>query len=252
MSSTPQFTLTFQQMFLLVNRLDGATVLMPAAGHTATLAGSMFPTPVTLTGADVFLRRNQDDYIGTPTLRPGSRYLPYLDYVFHGRIRPRSTIRSLTPPPNVHARVILSGGYLTELPASDEQVANLLWNFTKANGDVTLTQALTDRVVFTLPLQAGVSYTLVVRTAEDEQEWPIPQEGADLLLLNTDGAKPSRKRGDDGLHTLKEYALLYNLTSASDLQTLYPYPVAYTAKLGSDDEPICGGGQTDEGDPPPP
>ena len=41
MSQSHEFTITFQQMFLLINRVNGATVELPAAGHTATLSGSM-------------------------------------------------------------------------------------------------------------------------------------------------------------------------------------------------------------------
>jgi hypothetical protein len=251
MTETPRFTLTFQQMFLLVNRLKGATVLLPAGGHTATLAGSMLPTPITLTGADVIVRRDGVDQVDAPTLRPGARYLPYLDYVFHGRIVPAAKIRSTDVPADVHARVLLAGGYLTELPASDPAVRDVLWQFVTTAGEVMLTQALTDRLQFTLPLDPASKYELVIKMNDTLQVLPIPPEGADLVLLNTDAQVKGQPR-DNGFHRLREYALIYNLTSASTIAAQYPYPTAYTQGVGGSDQPICGGGQTDDGDPPPP
>lgn len=116
MSQTAALTITFQQMFLLVNRVNGATVLLPAQGHTATLSGAMLPEPITLSNADVRLSRDGEDQVDGQTLRPGARYLPYLDYVFHGRIRPLPSYHLAAVPQDLNARVILSGGYLTELP----------------------------------------------------------------------------------------------------------------------------------------
>jgi hypothetical protein len=39
MSQASELTITFQQMFLLINRVNGATVELPSVGHTATLTG---------------------------------------------------------------------------------------------------------------------------------------------------------------------------------------------------------------------
>jgi hypothetical protein len=59
---------------------------------------------------------------------------------------------------------------------------------------------------------------------------------------------------------LREYALLYNLTSAAAEVKTYPYPTALTStvlargggKAGGGADPLCGGGQSDGGDDPPP
>jgi hypothetical protein len=244
-------TVEFQQMFLLVNRTNGATVLLPSELHTATLAGTMFPEPITLAGVDVIIRKDGLDLQSKATLRPGARYLPYLDYVFHAPVTPHSATTKGLVPPSLNARVILAGGYLTELPASDEKVADLEWQFIKPDGEVMLTQPLTDRVIFTLPLEADSKYELIIRDKGADQSYAIPADGATLVIKNGDQQK---KRSIDGWHKLTEYVLLYSLTSASTLETMYPIPTAYTAGLGSDGQPICGGGQTDgdDDDPPPP
>lgn len=244
-------TIEFRQMFLLVNRTNGATVLVPSQNHQATLVGppTMFKEPITLTQADVIVRRDGADLADMPTLRPGARYLPYLDYVFHATVEPLPEAKSATVPSNLNARVLLAGGFMTELPASDAKVADLMWDFIKPDGRVTLKQALTDRVLFTLPLDEGVTYELIVRMNGVEQSWTIPSDGAALVLLNADTMK---KKAIDGLHRLTEYAILYNLTSASEFATLYPIPTAHTSGVGGGDQPICGGGQSDGGDDPPP
>jgi hypothetical protein len=246
----------FRQMFLLVNRVNGATVLLPAAEHTATLSGSLFAEPMVLTGADIFITRTLPDgkELGdTPTLRPGARYLPYLDYVFKDRVVPKAATSAAVIPPNLHARVTLAGGYLTEMPATDKAVADVMWKFIREDGEVTLTQALTDRLRYTLPLEKEITYALVIRIDGTDQVWPIPADGADIDLVNADYAKVGRMADDKGFHRLREYAVLYNLTSASTMVTLYPYPTAFTgAGLGGGAEPICGGGQTDDGEEPPP
>lgn len=249
-----QFTLTFQQMFLLVNRLNGATVLVPAAGHTATLSGSMLPEPIQLQAADIRIARDGIDQVDGQTLRPGARWLPYFDYVFHGRVVPEASMKLAAVPPNLNARVILANGYLTELEASDPKARGVEWQFTTAGGDVTLVQELTDQVQFTLPLDEGAKYELVIRTSGTDAKTirlPIPDTGADLLLLNADSA-PKMWREDNGFYRLQEYAVLYNLTTASADVRSYPYPTATIASVGGDSEPVCGGGQSDGGDDPPP
>lgn len=262
MSESPVFTLTFQQMFLLVNRLNGATVLLPSAGHTTTLSGSMLEAPITLAGADVRISRDGVDQIEEQTLRPGARYLPYLDYVFNGRVVPEPITRLAEVPPTLNARVILAGGYLAELPASKAWARGIEWQFMTSSGDVTLTQELTDQVRFTLPLVAGGSYELVIRTGGADAQTlrlPIPSTGADLMMVNTDAA-PKVWTEDNGFYRLREYALLYNLTSAATDVKTYPYPTALTSTIlargaggvGGEEEPVCGGGQSDGGDDPPP
>jgi hypothetical protein len=262
MSESPAFTLTFQQMFLLVNRLNGATVLLPSAGHTATLSGSMLQAPITLAGADVRISRDGVDQIEEQTLRPGARYLPYLDYVFNGRVVPEPITRLAEVPPTLNARVVLAGGYLTELQATNPAVRDIEWQFMTSSGDITLTQELTDQVQFTLPLASGGSYELVIRTSGTDAKTtriPIPATGADLVLLNADAA-PKVWSEDNGFYRLREYALLYNLTSAAAEVKTYPYPTALTStvlargggKAGGGADPLCGGGQSDGGDDPPP
>lgn len=242
-------TIEFQQMFLLVNRTNGATVLVPSQNHEATLSGPMLKEPLTLVQADVIVRRDGADLADMPTLRPGARYLPYLNYVFHADVAPLPETKSASVPTNLNARVLLAGGFMTELPASDAKVQELIWEFIKPDNRVTLRQALTDRVVFTLPLDEGVKYELIVRMNGVEQSWPVPSDGAALVLLNADTMK---KPAIDGVHRLTEYAILYNLTSASSFATLYPIPTAVTYGVGGGGQPICGGGQSDGGDDPPP
>lgn len=254
MSQSNEFTLTFQQMFLLINRINGATVLVPSAGHTATLTGSMLAEPITLAGADVRISRDGEDQVDGQTLRPGARYLPYLDYVFHGRIRPDASTMLAEVPDTLNARVILAGGWLTELPASDPHARGVEWAFTTGSGDVTLVQELTDQVRFTLPLVDGASYELVIRTSGKSgstTRLPIPAGGADLTLYNKD-ATPKQWTEDNGFYRLKEYALIYNLTTAASDVRSYAYPSANVSGVGSDNDPLCGGGQSDGGDDPPP
>lgn len=254
MSQSNEFTITFQQMFLLVNRVNGATVELPSAGHTATLSGSMLDAPITLSGADVRIARNGLDYVDAQTLRPGARYLPYLDYVFHGRVRPQPRTSLAVVPPELNARVILAGGWLTELQASDPKARGVQWEFMTASGEVTLVQELTDQVRFTLPLDEGAQYELVIRTggpSSSTTRLPIPAGGAHLTLLNTDAA-PKLWVEDNGFYRLKEYALLYTLTTAPGDVRSYPYPSARVGGLGSGSDPLCGGGQSDGGDDPPP
>lgn len=249
-----QFTLTFRQMFLLVNRLNGATVLVPASGHVATLSGSMLPAPMELSGADIRIARDGVDQVDGQTLRPGARLLPYLDYVFHSHVIPEPSYRLAAVPPDLNARVILSGGYLTELEASDPKAQGIQWQFMTAGGDVTLTQELTDQVQFTLPLDEGAKYEVVIRTGGDNVQTvrlPIPETGADLLLLNAD-TSPKTWHEDNGFYRLREYAVLYNMTSAAADVRTYPYPTASTVSLGGGNDPLCGGGQSDGGDDPPP
>lgn len=115
-------------------------------------------------------------------------------------------------------------------------------------------QELTDQVRFTLPLVAGASYEIVIRTSgpgASTTRIPVPASGGDLVLLNTDAA-PKVWSEDNGFYRLKEYAQLYNLTSAAGEVRNYPYPTAHTAGVGSGTEPLCGGGQSDGGDDPPP
>lgn len=246
-----ELTIEFQQMFLLVNRTNGATVLIPSERHTATITGSMLVEPIQLSRADVIVRRDGADLADLPTLRPGARYLPYLNYVFHSSVTPLPEAKNAAVPSNLNARVLLAGGYLTELPASDARVAEVIWNFEKPNQTTTLRQPLTDRLLFTLPLDEGVKYELIIRAKGQEQSWPIPADGASLTILNADNEK--KRHAIDGVHRLVEYSILYNLTSASEFVTLYPIPTADTNSVGGGDQPICGGGQTDgEDDPPPP
>lgn len=254
MSRPNELTITFQQMFLLINRITGATVELPSAGHTATLAGSILAEPITLSGADVRIARDGLDYTEDQTLRPGARYLPYMDYVFHGRVRPQPVSKASIVPPALNGRVILAGGWLTELQASDPKARGVQWEFMTASGDVTLVQELTDQVRFTLPLTVGVQYELVIRTggaSASTTRVPIPSTGADLTLINTDVA-PKLWKEDNGFYRLKEYALLYNLTTAADDVRSYPYPSARVGGLQSGTDPLCGGGQSDGGDDPPP
>ncbi len=254
MSQPSELTITFQQMFLLINRVNGATVELPSTGHTATLSGAMLDEPIILSGADVRIARDGLDYVDTQTLRPGARYLPYLDYVFHGRVRPQPRTSLAAVPPELNARVILAGGWLTELQATDPKAHGVQWEFTTASGEVTLVQELTDQVKFTLPLDAGAQYELVIRTSgttRSTTRLPIPADGADLTLINTDAA-PKTWTVDNGFYRLKEYAILYNLTTAADHLRTYPYPSARVDGLGSENDPLCGGGQSDGGDDPPP
>lgn len=254
MSQTNELTITFQQMFLLINRVNGATVELPAANHTATLSGSMLVEPITLSGADVRIARDGVDYVDEQTLRPGARYLPYLDYVFHGRVRPQPKSGAAIVPPELNARVVLAGGWLTELQASDPKAWGVQWEFMTSDGDVTLVQELTDQVRFTLPLDTGASYELVIRTGPPSStttRLPIPAGGADLTLINTD-AQPKMWAEDNGFYRLKEYALIYNLTTAAADVRSYPYPSARVGGLQSGTDPLCGGGQSDGGDDPPP
>lgn len=254
MNRANELTITFQQMFLLINRVNGATVELPSAGHSATLTGSMLEEPISLNGADVRIARDGVDYVDQQTLRPGARYLPYMDYVFRGRVRPQPQSTLAIVPPTLNARVILAGGWLTELQASDPKARGVQWEFMTANGDVTLVQELTDQVRFTLPLDVGAQYELVIRTGAPNAtttRLPIPATGAELTLLNTDSA-PKMWKEDNGFYRLKEYALIYNLTTAAaDVQS-YPYPSARVSGLGSGNDPLCGGGQSDGGDDPPP
>lgn len=245
-----ELTIEFRQMFLLVNRTNGATVLVPSQNHTATLSGSIFDETLVLKQADVIVRRDGADLADLPTLRPGARWLPYLDYVFHASVTPLPEAKSAAVPSNLNARVLLAGGFLTELPASDEKVRDVMWDFVKPNERTTLRQTLTDRLLFTLPMDAGVKYELIVRGDGGEQSWTIPDSGAAFVLLNSDVAP--KKKALDGVHKLVEYAILYNLTSASEFATLYPIPTAETNSVGGGDQPICGGGQTDGDDDPPP
>ncbi|MCC7185409.1 MAG: hypothetical protein IT185_04145 [Acidobacteria bacterium] len=254
MSQASELTITFQQMFLLINRVNGATVELPSVGHTATLTGSMLDEPIVLSDADVRIARDGLDYVDAQTLRPGARYLPYLDYVFHGRVRPQPRSSLAVVPPELNARVILAGGWLTELQASDPKARGVQWAFTTASGEVTLVQELTDQVRFTLPLDAGAKYELVIRTSgksPSTTRLPIPAGGAHLTLINTDAA-PKRWTEDKGFYRLKEYAILYNLTTAAAALQSYPYPSARVEGLGSNNDPLCGGGQSDGGDDPPP
>lgn len=248
------FTIEFQQMFLLVNRLNGASVLLPADKHTTTLSAPFVKESITLSGTDVFIREAGVDLLARPTLRPGTRYLPYLDYVFHADVVPRSSMSALVVPPALNARVLLAGGFLTELPAEKKEFADVMWNFVKPDGQVVLRQALTDRLLFTLELDEGTAYELIIRqTGADpgkDTVIPIPAEGGACVIANKDDTP--KPRSADGIHRLTEYALLYNLTTASTLSTLYPYPVADLGNLGGDDQPICGGGQTDDGEDPTP
>lgn len=258
-----ELTIEFKQMFLLINRTNGATVLVPSQGHTAKLSGSILPDVVTLSQAEVLVRRDGEDLADRPTLRPGAKMLPYFDYVFHAPIAPLPEQTKTLVPDTLNARVMLAGGYLTELPASNRAYADVEWTFIRRDGRKTLTQQLTDRVLFTLPLDESVDYKLIVRTNGAEQTWDIPPEGAQFVLLNEDtGTLKTRVVAGKPVE-LREYAILYNLTSASEFVTLYPFPTATFggpggqtplggSGAGGGDMPICGAGQGDGGDDPPP
>jgi hypothetical protein len=120
-----------------------------------------------------------------------------------------------------------------------------------------LTQQLTDRLLFTLPMEDGVGYELIVRSGGNEQKFAVPADGANFTILNEDTGRVKTRRAD-GETQLIEYAILYNLTSASKFLTLYPFPTANLGFMddaelvGGGDEPVCGGGQSDGDDDPPP
>jgi len=247
-----ELTIEFRQMFLLINRTNGATVLVPSQGHTAKLTGSIFTDVITLKQASVIVRRDKADLADKPTLRPGAKFLPYLNYVFHTPVEPLPEAKTTEIPESLNARVNLAGGYLTELPASNEKYADLMWDFLKPDGKSMLRQQLTDRLLFTLPMDEGVGYQLIVKMDGAEQTWDIPTTGATFVLLNDD-TSAIKTRGTAGKPTeLREYAILYNLTTASDFTTLYPFPTADINSVGGGTAPICGGGQGDGGDDPPP
>lgn len=255
-----ELTIEFHQMFLLINRTNGATVLLPSAGHTARLSGTILDETLTLNQVDVIVRRDGEDLADMPTLRPGAKYLPYLNYVFHAPVKPLPASKSEIVPTTLNARVLLAGGYLTELPASNRNYTDVMWTFLKPDGRSTLTQQLTDRLRFTLPMDEGVTYQLILRNQSgEEQVWDIPPGGANFVLLNQDtGPVKTRRVAGKGTQ-LVEYAILYNLTTASEFVTLYPFPTANLSGVGVEyggsgggEEPICGGGQSDGDDDPPP
>jgi len=247
-------TIEFHQMFLLINRTNGATVLIPSKGHSAELSGTILEDIIPLRQAEVTVRRDGADLADMPTLRPGAKFLPYLDYVFHAPIAPKPEVKTVTVPDTLNAKVNLAGGFLTELPASNEKYADVMWSFVKPDGKSTLKQQLTDRLVFTLPLDEGVDYKLIVRDPEGgEQSWAIPPGGANFTILNKDtGVMKTRPAGEGTETKLVEYAILYDLTDASKYLTLYPFPTADINSVGGSDAPVCGGGQGDGGDDPPP
>lgn len=242
-------TIEFQQMFLLVNYTKGAIVMLPSQGHSATLMSSLLPEPMSLTGANLIVQRDGVDVLNAPTLRPGAGYLPFLDYVFGSAVAPLPETSASAIPTTLHVRAYLAGGYLEELPALSPSVRDLIWSFMKTGGEVVLEQPLTDRLLFTLPLDLDAKYALAIRTDSAQQLIDIPAEGADFTLANLDVPKA---HANDGWHKLVEYAILYNLTTASNSVVEYPYPTAYVGSVGGGDQPICGGGQGDGGDDPPP
>jgi hypothetical protein len=246
-------TIEFRQMFLLINRTNGATVLIPSQGHSAELSGTILEDIIPLKQAEVTVRRDGADLADKPTLRPGAKFLPYLDSVFHVPVAPLPEVKTVTVPDTLNAKVNLAGGFLTELPASQEKYADVMWTFRKPKGEETLTQQLTDRLLFTLPLEEGVAYKLIVKSGGSEQTWDIPPTGAAFVLLNKDtGPVKTRVARDGGETQLVEYSILYNLTDAKRFMTLYPIPTATINSVGGGDAPICGGGQGDGDDDPPP
>jgi hypothetical protein len=248
-----ELTIEFNQMFYLINRTNGATVLIPSKGHSAELSGTILEDIIPLNQAEVTVRRDKADLADLPTLRPGAKYLPYLDYVFHEPVTPLPEVKTVSVPDSLNAKVNLAGGYLTELPASNEKYADVIWTFKKPDGLATLKQQLTDRLLFTLPLDEGVGYQLVVRDGDGEQTWDIPPTGASFVLVNRDTGMVKTRLADGGNATkLIEYSILYNLTSASKATTLYPFPEAVINSVGGGAEPVCGGGQGDGDDDPPP
>lgn len=245
-------TIEFRQMFLLINRTNGATVLIPSKGHSAELSGTILEDIIPLKQAEVTIRRDDADLADLPTLRPGAKYLPYLNYVFHAPVEPLPEVKTAAVPESLNAKVNLAGGFLTEMPASNSKYADVEWTFKKKGGVATLKQQLTDRLLFTLPLDEGVGYKLIVRSGGSEQTWDIPSTGANFVLLNKDtGMVKTRLQNDGSEVELIEYSILYNLTSASNFTTLYPFPTATINSVGGGDEPVCGGGQGDGEDDPP-
>ncbi len=242
-------TIEFQQMFLLVNYTYGANVLLPAQGHAATLMSSLFVEPMQLKGANLLIQKDGLDLVKTTVLRPGAKYLPFLDYLFGMPVRPLPETSAADIPDTLNARVYLAGGSLEELPAQSPAARDIEWSFVKTGGEVVLKQSLTDRLLFTLPLDAMSKYSLAIRTGSSQQLIEIPAEGADFTLANLDVPKA---HATQGMHKLVEYKYLYDLTTADTLAIDYPYPTAYIGSLGGGDQPICGGGQGDGGDDPPP
>lgn len=256
-----ELTIEFRQMFLLVNRTNGATVLLPSQQHAAELSGSMFTAPIDLQQASVTVHQDGSELADKPTLRPGARLLPYLDYVFHTAITPLPEAKQADIPSTLNARISLAGGYLEEQLATDRALADVEWTFKRPSGQSTLTQKLTDRVRFTLPMTPGSKYEIVVRMGDDVKAYPVPEDGASLSIINRDTGPKQRQPDDDGALVLREYAILYNLTSASEFVTIYPFPTANVPGIGrfsqggsgSGADHMCGGGQTDgDEDPPPP
>ena len=219
-------TITSRYLALYVGN-SGLTMLLPSAGHDATLvAGS---TSIALRGASVWLERD-----GAPmrSSKPASArsntglmhidrdILTFVDLdrtVGGSKVRADVLSRPIEQLPELNARVTLPAGVLQ---GATLRGAPSRYAFRRKGGSALPLGG--DSVTYDIALPDGPRYTLVIQTGVQRVDIDVTQGGA-ITIANAD--RPSR---DTSTPDWIEIRHLYDLLDWPNLE--YPYPSAAKGK----------------------
>ncbi len=186
-----QLRITFVGLGLFVNRPLGLVAIMPAAAHQTKIIGPWGEVPLE-PGSSLRLVANDGPLELGPTLRSSSEYIPHLDHVYGRKTACpaallQTKLEGLTAK-DVNARLILSGGMWTGLPAVvyNGLLRDVLWKFDPAGQrKQTYLQKLTDSSVYTCTLPNG-DYWVDVDSREARLKFAIADTPTDITLFNED------------------------------------------------------------------
>ena len=253
-----RLTIQFRDMFMLVMHSNGAIVLLPSDGHKASLTYE--DQTVHLVQHQVNLLDAEGNVIwGHRPVQPARTHLPHMNDAFGCRTVLRSGLIGGPIPHDLNARIVLAGqGSSLDAPRAQRYAgaSGVHWYF--KNKTRPHWQQLTDTLIFRMPFQTDL--TLRCWNASDTTDLKIPaSRNASVWIENSDGTTGGPPSPDT--YSLSDFAILYALVRG-DCEAP-EVPIGYYPGEGdffpsgvqgirSEEEPICGGGESDPPDPPEP